>query len=182
MNNKRMTLIPIMVFLGLAFLLFKGLYGDPKLIPSVLIGKPVPVFDLPAVSGIGVPGLKSDDLKQGQVTIVNIWASWCVPCRAENPVLMALSKRNDIRLVGINNKDDSENAKRFMATYGNPFVAIGADLSGRTTIEWGAYGVPETFVVDGKGIIRAKIIGGINPDMLNVYLPAEIAKAAKPLP
>jgi cytochrome c biogenesis protein CcmG, thiol:disulfide interchange protein DsbE len=181
MNNRSIKLVPVLLFFAVAVFLYFGLAGDPKRIPSVLIGKPVPEFNLAAIPGLNMPGLNSADLKKGQVTLVNIWASWCVPCREEQPLLLGLAKRTDLLIVGINNKDDPENARAFLGTMGNPFAAIGADPAGRTTIDFGAYGVPESFLVDGNGIIRFKIIGGITPQMLNGELSIEIAKAAKPL-
>ena len=181
-RRRALALLPVLIFVGLAAALWMGLSHDPKYIPSVLVGKPAPAFDLPAVKTLNVPGLATADLKKGSVSIVNIWASWCIPCRQEQPILLELSKRKDISVFGINNKDDPENAAKFLETMGNPFAAIGADPQGRATIDWGAYGVPETFIVDGNGIIRYKVIGGLTPDMLLNLLPSEIAKAQKPLP
>jgi cytochrome c biogenesis protein CcmG, thiol:disulfide interchange protein DsbE len=180
MNDRWKKAIPAVLFVAIAAFLYVALAGDPKRIPSVLIGKPAPEFNLPAVAGINVPGLASSDLK-GHVTLVNVWASWCAPCREEQPLLLELAKRTDIRLVGINNKDEAANARDFLGSMGNPFSAIGADPTGRATIDFGTYGVPETFLVDANGIIRFKIIGGITPQMLNTQLPIEIAKAAQPL-
>lgn len=151
------------------------------MLPPVNIGKSVPAFMLAPLPGLNLPGLNSGDLKMGQVTLVNIWASWCVPCREEQPLLLALSKRSDIQLVGINNKDDPEKARDFLGLMGNPFRAIGVDPYGRTTIDFGSYGVPESFLVDGKGIIRFKIIGGLTAQSINVDLPREIAHAAQAL-
>ncbi len=183
MNRTRiLTLLPVLVFGALALLLLKGLSGDPSTLPSTLINKPAPAFVLPAVAGLDVPGLADLDLRQGKVTVVNIWASWCGPCRAEHPLLMELSKRTDSVLVGINNKDEAANAARFLGGLGQPFKAIGADTTGRTTIDWGGYGVPETFVVDGKGIIRYKHVGPLSPEILNGRLADEIKKAATTLP
>jgi cytochrome c biogenesis protein CcmG, thiol:disulfide interchange protein DsbE len=179
---RLLTLLPVLIFAGLAVLLFRGLSGDPSTLPSTLINRPVPEFQLPAVTGLDRPGLSSEDLRKGKVTIVNIWASWCGPCRAEHPVLMELAKRDDIVLVGINNKDDAENAARFLGALGQPFAAIGADTTGRTTIDWGGYGVPETFIVDGKGIIRYKHVGPLSEDALTGRFDAEVKKAALPLP
>jgi cytochrome c biogenesis protein CcmG/thiol:disulfide interchange protein DsbE len=146
--------IPVVAFAALALLFWRGLSGDPAAIPSALIGKPV----------------------------INVWASWCVPCRLEHPLLMELGKRNDIRLVGLNYKDEPENARRFLGTMGQPFAAVGADQAGRAAVDWGVYGVPETFVIDGQGIIRYKWIGPLTEDGLNGTLAAEIKKASTPLP
>jgi cytochrome c biogenesis protein CcmG/thiol:disulfide interchange protein DsbE len=171
------AVLPAAVFTALAVLFWRGLSGDPSEIPSALVGQPVPEFDLPPVDGLGLTGLKAADLRQGNVTVVNIWASWCVPCRQEHPVLMELSKRRDLKLVGINYKDEPENARRFMGTLGQPFQAIGADRNGRSAVDWGVYGVPETFVVDGKGIIRYKWIGPLTPEGLEQTLLKEVEKA-----
>jgi cytochrome c biogenesis protein CcmG, thiol:disulfide interchange protein DsbE len=175
------AVMPVIVFAALALIFWQGLYGNPSEIPSVLIGKPTPEFRLEPVKDLGRPGLASAELRQGGVSVVNIFASWCVPCRQEHPVLMDLAKRADIRLVGINNKDEPDNARRFLGTLGNPFAAVGADSTGRVTIDWGSYGVPETFVVDGKGVIRFKWIGPIPPEALTGALAAEIEKAKAPL-
>ncbi len=176
MTSRLVKLIPVLLFLVVAVVLWIGLGGDPKRIPSVLVGKPAPEFNLAAIKDVGVPGLSTADLK-GHVTLVNVWASWCVPCREEQPVLLELAKRIDIRLVGINNKDDPANAREFLKTMGNPFAAIGADPAGRTTIDFGTYGVPESFVIDADGIIRYKIIGGITPEQMNVELLQQIELA-----
>ena len=116
----------------------------------------------------------------GDVAVVNVWASWCVPCRDEHPLLVALSKRSDIKLFGINNKDEPENARRFLTTLGQPFAAIGADRDGRTSIDWGVYGVPETFIIDGAGMIRYKWIGPLTPEALAGTFSSEIEKAKLP--
>ncbi len=175
------ALLPILIFAGLAIVFWKGLSGNPSELPSVLIGKPAPDVNLPAIAESGIPSFTTKDLQSGNVSIVNIWASWCGPCRVEHPLLMEVGSRKDVRLFGINNKDSAENARRFLGTLGQPFAAIGADASGRTTINWGSYGVPETFIVDGKGIIRFKWIGPLSPDVLDKILPAEIEKARLPL-
>ncbi len=181
MKLPRLTLLPIILFAGLALVFWKGLSGDPQRLPSTLIGKPVPVFTLPAINGSDSPALSSTDLAQGRVTLVNIFASWCGPCRDEHPLLVDLSKRTDIDLVGINNKDDPENARRFLGALGNPYRRIGADNNGRVTIDWGGYGVPETFIVDGTGQIRHKIIGPLTDVIVTEKLNPEIEKARQPL-
>ena len=179
-RRSGLTLLPILIFAGLALVFWKGLFGNPSELPSVLIGKPVPDFALLAIEGSNIPGLTSADLKAGEVSVVNIWASWCGPCRLEHSILMELSKRTDIRLYGINNKDNAENARRFLGTLGQPFAAIGADTDGRTTIDWGSYGVPETFIVDGKGIIRFKWIGPLSVEIMTKVFMGEIEKAKQP--
>jgi cytochrome c biogenesis protein CcmG, thiol:disulfide interchange protein DsbE len=169
--------VPMLVFLGLALLFWRGLSGTPNEIPSALIGKPVPEFALPSVEGLGVPSFDAAYLRQGQVTLVNVWASWCGPCRIEHPFLMELAKRGDIRLAGINYKDKPENARRFLATLGIPYAASVADEAGRAAVDWGVYGVPETFVIDGQGIIRFKYIGPLSAEGITDKLNPEIEKA-----
>jgi cytochrome c biogenesis protein CcmG, thiol:disulfide interchange protein DsbE len=180
MTDRRRALlaaIPLVGFAGLAALFWRGLSGDPSRLPSRLIGQQAPDFKLPSIAGLPLPGLQTADLKQGSITLVNIFASWCAPCRDEHPILMELSKRPDIHLVGINNKDKPDNAIRFLNALGNPYQKIGADDDGRVTIDWGGYGVPETFVVDGNGTIRHKIIGPLSPERVTSQLIPEIEKA-----
>jgi cytochrome c biogenesis protein CcmG/thiol:disulfide interchange protein DsbE len=176
-----LVLIPVIVFAALAALFWRGLYGEPSKIPSALINKPVPDFTLAAVPGLPVPGLAAGDLKAGKVTVVNVWASWCAPCRIEHPLLTELAKRPDITLAGINYKDEPENAVRFLMTLGQPFAAVGMDRDGRAAVNWGVYGVPETFIVDGQGVIRYKHIGPLTPEAIAGKLSAEIEKARTPL-
>jgi cytochrome c biogenesis protein CcmG/thiol:disulfide interchange protein DsbE len=181
-RRSLVVFIPLAVFLALAalFLLRLGA-GDASRIPSALIGRPAPVTLLPGVPGLErdgkpVPGLDADTFK-GTVTVLNVWSSWCVPCRDEAPLLLALARDSRIRIVGINYKDTAENARRFLARYGNPFVANGADINGRASIEWGVYGVPETFVVGSDARIAYKLIGPIVPANLERVLRPEIEKA-----
>jgi cytochrome c biogenesis protein CcmG/thiol:disulfide interchange protein DsbE len=174
--------LPLLVFAGLAALFYVGLYaGDPSRIPSALVGKAVPRFDLPRLEGLQadggpVPALSSEDLR-GQVSVVNVWASWCVPCRDEHPVLMSLARDKRFRLVGINYKDQPENARRFLGVHGNPFRAVGVDASGRTAIDWGVYGVPETFVVGPDGRILYKHVGPLTEQAVRDVLGPVIEKA-----
>ena len=170
--------LPVLVFGGLALLFLVQLLGgrDPSRVPSVLIGRPLPALSLDplpglAVEGQAVPGLRSEDLR-GRVSVVNVWASWCVPCRDEHPVLMELARDPTIRLVGINQKDNPENARRFLGQFGNPFAAVGVDHNGRASIELGVYGVPETFVVGPDGTVRHKQIGPLSPDTLPAFREA----------
>jgi cytochrome c biogenesis protein CcmG, thiol:disulfide interchange protein DsbE len=176
----RLTLVPALVFLLLALLFIIGLKGrDPSVVPSALLGKPVPEFALPPLEGLGLPGLKSSELRSSKITLVNVWASWCGPCRIEHPVLMELAKRPDLRLVGINYKDEPQNAVRFLRSLGAPYDAVGMDRSGRTSIDWGVYGVPETFVVDRQGIIRFKWVGPISDQTARAKLEEAITVAGK---
>ena len=173
--------LPLLVFCGLAVMFWFGLReGDPSRIPSALIGHPAPLTPLPPVAelardGVSVPGLDPAAFKQ-RVTVVNVWASWCVPCHDEAPLLMRLAQDRRIQLVGINYKDAPDNARRFLGRYGNPFMAVGSDGNGRAAIDWGVYGVPETFVIDRKGTIAFKLIGPITPDNLETVLKPEIEK------
>ena len=180
MSRRLLLLLPVLLLAGLVALFFKGLSGDPQTLPSTLINKPVPDFSLPAIDQLGRPGLSTADLKAGKVSVVNIWASWCGPCREEHPVLMELAKRTDIRLVGINNKDQAENARRFLGALGQPFAAVGADINGRVTIDWGGYGVPESFIVDGAGTIRHKHVGPLSADDLTGDFARHIEAAKLP--
>ncbi|POF32649.1 DsbE family thiol:disulfide interchange protein [Roseibium marinum] len=173
-----LVLLPLVVFAALAglFLFQLTLGGDPQKIPSALLNKPAPDFTLDAVPGLlkddmPVPGISRADLL-GKVSVVNIFASWCVPCRQEHPLLEELATVEGIQLLGINYKDKPENARRFLGSLGNPYTRIGADDSGRTAIEWGVYGVPETFIVDASGMIRYKFIGPLSPQSYRtVFLP-----------
>jgi cytochrome c biogenesis protein CcmG/thiol:disulfide interchange protein DsbE len=181
-RRRLIVSIPLVAFLALAALFMLRLgAGDPSRIPSALIGHPAPATDLPPLPGLErdgkpVPGLDSAQFK-GEVTVLNVWASWCVPCRDEAPLLLALATDRRIRVVGINYKDQPDNARRFLGRYGNPFVANGTDGNGRAAIEWGVYGVPETFVVGGDGRIAYKLIGPITPDNLDQALKPAIEKA-----
>jgi len=179
-----LILLPLAVFLALAALFFYRLgTGDPSRLPSALIGKPAPLTDLPPLPGLerdgkAVPGLNSATF-QGAVTLVNVWASWCVPCRDEVPFMEKLSKDKRIQLVGINYKDGVDNARRFLNRYGNPYIANGRDDSGRASIDWGVYGVPETFLVGRDGRIAYKMVGPITADNLAQVLEPEIEKALR---
>ncbi len=179
--RRWLTLLPLALFAGLAVLFFRGLSGDPSQLPSALIGKPVPEFQLGPIKDLGVPGFDAANLKSGGVTIVNVWASWCGPCRIEHPLLMELSKRADIQLFGINYKDEPENARRFLGSLGQPYAAIVSDEAGRAAVDWGVYGVPETYVVDGRGLIRYKWIGPLTSGGMAGTLKTEIEKARTPL-
>lgn len=173
-----LALLPLVVLVALIGVFAMSLNRDPSLIQSVLIDKPAPQFKLEAVPGLDVPGFDTAGLT-GEVTVVNVFASWCVPCRAEHPVLEALKLETGVRLFGINQKDAADNATAFLTELGNPYDAVGADSSGRTSIDWGVYGVPETFIVDAKGIIRFKHVGPLAyDDIAKEIVPAiERAKA-----
>ena len=176
--------LPLIMFTGLAVLFLFGLHsGDPSRIPSALIGHPAPQTALPPLEGLvnngaPVPGL-DPTLFKGKVSVVNVWASWCVPCHDEAPLLTALGQDKRLQVIGINYKDTAENARRFLGRYGNPFGMVGVDGNGRAAIEWGVYGVPETFVVGPDGKIAFKLVGPITPDNIDGVLKAEIDKALK---
>ncbi|MCE2510846.1 MAG: DsbE family thiol:disulfide interchange protein [Alphaproteobacteria bacterium] len=155
-------LFPILVFAGLLAFFFIGLGHDPSLVPSPLIDRPAPEFDLPPLEA-GAEGLKTADF-MGRVTLVNFFASWCLPCKAEHPLLIQLQKEGRVRVVGINYKDKPEEARRWLAEEGNPYDRIGVDPSGRVAIDWGVYGLPESYLVDQKGRIRWKHVGVLMPD------------------
>jgi cytochrome c biogenesis protein CcmG/thiol:disulfide interchange protein DsbE len=175
---KVATLLPVAGFFGLAALFFIAIFGgDPSEVPSALLGKPVPEFTLPPVADTGVPGFSNVNLAQGEVTVVNVWASWCVPCRKEHPLLEALAQESGAPIFGLNYKDSGDAAQRFLATLGNPFARVGADLDGRVSIDWGVYGVPETFVVDGRGKIVLKHVGAIDPKSLREKILPAIERA-----
>ncbi len=174
---RPVMLVPLVLFIGLAAIFMMRLesHTGPDIVPSVLIGKPAPDFSLPALAGAGVPGLSRSDLN-GQLTLVNIFASWCVPCREEHPVLERVAKDSRIRLVGIDYKDKPANALALLSDQGNPYAAIGVDEKGRTFIDWGAYGVPETYLVGADGIIIKKYIGPLTDKSVAQDLMPEIAK------
>jgi cytochrome c biogenesis protein CcmG, thiol:disulfide interchange protein DsbE len=177
-----LIVLPLIVFLALAALFWLRLGdGDPSRIPSALIGHPAPQTSLPPLQGLlrngaQVPGLDPANF-EGKISVVNVWASWCVPCHDEAPLLTELARDNRLQLIGINYKDAPDNAQRFLGRYGNPFASVGVDGNGRAAIEWGVYGVPETFIVGRDGKIAYKLVGPITPDNVGSALKAEIDKA-----
>ena len=180
--RRWIVFLPLAILLALAALFFVRLHGgDPSRVPSALIGRPVPQTVLPPIDGLArsgkpIPGI-TPDLFAGQVTLVNVWGSWCVPCRDEAPLLLTLAADPRVRVVGINYKDQPDNARRFLGRYGNPFAANGTDSNGRAAIEWGVYGVPETFVIGRDGRIAYKLIGPVTPDNLDTALKPAIEQA-----
>ena len=173
--RRAAVFIPLAIFLALAAVFLFRIGGDHSVVPSALIGKPAPQLALPALDGANRPALDPASFK-GNVTVVNVWASWCAPCRVEHPLLVRLAKDQRIRVAGINYKDQPANALKFLSSLGNPFASIGADAAGRAAIEWGVYGVPETFLVGRDGLIKYKQVGPITPENLSRFL-AEIEKA-----
>src|ERR1700745_3370629 len=183
-RRSRLIEIPLLVLFALAALFWFRLGdGDPSRIPSALIGHPVPQTSLPPLQGLlsngaQVPGLDPANFK-GKVSVVNVWASWCVPCHDEAPLLTEFAKDSRLQLIGINYKDAPDNARRFLSRYGNPFSSIGVDGNGRAAIEWGVYGVPETFIVGRNGKIAYKLVGPITPDNIRSVVKAQVDKAVK---
>ena len=176
-RRSPLVFLPLVAFLALAGLLLLRLFaGDASRLPSALIGHPAPAFDLAPVAGLGKPGLTTADLTRGDVTLVNVFASWCVPCRQEAPALMLLSQ-GGTKIVGIAYKDQPDNTRRFLGREGDPYAAVGADVTGRTGIDFGVYGVPETYVVTGDGTISAKIVGPLTEENIQDQLLPAIARA-----
>jgi len=181
------ALLPLLMLAGLAGLFWFALHGgDPSRLPSAMIGKPVPDFTLPPLDALTtdagpVQSFDPKDLAAGKPTIVNVFASWCVPCQEEHPVLMALAKRPGVRLYGINYKDDAASARRFLGRHGNPFERVGVDRSGRVGIDFGVYGVPETYVIAGDGKIAYRHVGPLTEqDVTQKLLPLLLEPSSKP--
>ena len=168
--------LPLIALVALVAVFAFSIDRDPGLVRSVLIDKPAPVFSMQEVPELGVPGFDTEGLK-GDVTVVNVFASWCIPCRDEHPLLVALKEVTGVRLFGINQADAPENARAFLAELGNPYDAVGADRDRRVSIDWGVYGVPETFVVDARGVITFKHVGPLTPDTVETELLPAIEKA-----
>lgn len=158
-------LLPVAIFAALAAAFLWGLFNSDDRLPSTLIGKLVPEFTLPPIAGRS-DGLATTDLV-GAVSLVNVWASWCVPCRAENPLMVALAATGEVPIYGINYKDAPDEALAFLAELGDPFTRIGADRNGRVSIDWGVYGVPETYVIDAMGRIAYKHVGPFDRQILD---------------
>ena len=172
-SRRLLFLLPLLLFLALSAVFLMQLFSgkDTSLVPSALIGRSAPQTDLPPLEGMNLPGLSSDAFS-GRVTLVNVWGSWCLPCRQEHPLLMQLATDKRVVIAGLNYKDKPENARRFLGDLGNPYDAIGVDQNGRAAIDWGVYGVPETFIVDAAGTIRYKFIGPLSPESYqDVFLP-----------
>ncbi|ESX02656.1 thiol:disulfide interchange protein [Mesorhizobium sp. LSJC265A00] len=175
---RLIVLLPLLVFLGLAGLFLSQLLSgrDEAAVPSALIGLPAPQTNLPALEGSNLPGLDSKAFA-GKVTLVNVFASWCAPCREEHPVLLQLSQDKRFVMAALNYKDQAQNARRFLGDLGNPFQAIGVDEAGRTAIDWGVYGVPETFVIGKDGKIAYKHVGPLTGESARDVLLPQIEKA-----
>lgn len=176
--RRWLVFLPLGIFAALALVFLIMLLADrnTSTVPSALIGQSAPQTDLPPLDDTLSVGLRSDFFI-GNVTLVNIWASWCGPCRQEHPVLMELSRDKRFIVAGLNYKDDASNAKGFLAELGDPYRVIGVDQNGRTAIDWGVYGVPETFLVDRDGIIRFKHVGPLTSDTVRTLLMPAIETA-----
>lgn len=188
-SSNLLRLMPVAVFVVVAGLFaFSLTWGDPSKLPSTLIGKAAPQSTFPAVpevvaDGKAVEGFSTADLAQGKVTVVNFWASWCVSCVEEHPLLAELATAANVEIFGVAQKDDPADTRRFLARYGNPFTRMGMDRSGRTSIDWGIYGMPETFIVNGNGVIAYKQVGPISRELLqSKILPAIAAAKAESTP
>jgi cytochrome c biogenesis protein CcmG/thiol:disulfide interchange protein DsbE len=171
-----LAVLPLLLLVGLVAVFALNMDRDPSLVRSVLINKPAPAFTLPAVPGTGVDGFDTASL-EGEVTVVNVFASWCIPCREEHPLLERLKAETGVRIFGINQKDAPENAVAFLTELGNPYQRIGGDADNRVSIDWGVYGVPETFVVNAAGVITFKHVGPISPESLEKEVIPAIEKA-----
>jgi cytochrome c biogenesis protein CcmG/thiol:disulfide interchange protein DsbE len=182
MSTRRLVLsvAPLVVFLALALLLYVRLgAGDASTVPSALIGRPAPSLQLAALDG---PALTDADLRAGKVTVVNVFGSWCEPCHFEQPALMALAADADVKagkvaILGMAQRDRPENIRRFLGAEGNPYGRVALDPDNRAGIDWGVYGVPETYVVKGDGTIAYKFIGPLTPETLQTKLLPEIRRA-----
>lgn len=176
-SRRLLFLLPLLVFLALAAVFLMQLFSgrDTSLVPSALIGRDAPQTDLPPLEGMTLPGLSSNAFA-GKITLVNVWGSWCLPCRQEHPLLMQLARDGRFVIAGLNYKDKPENARRFLGDLGNPYDAIGVDQNGRAAIDWGVYGVPETFLVGPEGRIRYKHVGPFTPESVQNDLMPEIEK------
>ena len=167
-------LVPLAIFFILALFLFRGLSLDPKRVPSPLVGKPMPEFSLPRLKDPAAT-LSDSDLK-GKVSVLNIWATWCVSCRAEHEVLLQLANTGMVNIYGLNYKDERAAAQQWLRQLGDPYVANAFDADGRTGIDWGVYGAPETFIMDKQGMVRHKHIGPLTVDDLNTTILPLIAE------
>ncbi len=167
-------LAPLAIFALLVAFLYRGLSLDPKLVPSPLVGKPIPAFTLTRLDNPAVT--ISDADFRGKVTLLNVWATWCVSCRREHETLVQLAKTGQVDIYGLNYKDNREDANRWLSRLGNPYVANAFDSDGRVGIDWGVYGAPETFIIDREGIIRHKHIGPLTIDIINDEILPMVAK------
>lgn len=166
--------IPLLVFVLIAGFLYAGLSRDPRYVPSPLIGKPAPEFNLPTLADPAVSF--SPAQMEGKVWLFNIWATWCAACRVEHPLLVQLARSGQVDIVGLNYKDEDPSARQWLTDLGDPYIVTAVDKEGRIGIDWGFYGAPETFVIDKKGIVRHKHIGPVSPNDLTQTILPMVAK------
>jgi cytochrome c biogenesis protein CcmG/thiol:disulfide interchange protein DsbE len=185
-RRRSWLLAPVAIFAGLVLMFAFALHkGDPSKLPSAFVGRPAPPLALAPLEGLvgerglPMPGITANAFKAGSVSVVNFWASWCGPCVEEHPLLVQLAERTDVTLYGVNYKDLAANARRFLGRYGNPFNAVGVDANGRAAVDWGVYGMPETFIINGKGIIVYKHVGQLTPAVVDGKIIPAILAAAK---
>lgn len=178
-TSSGIQILPVLIFVAVAGLFAVALRsGDPSKLPSALIGKHVPASSFAALAGLvaegkPVPGFTNTDLAQGKPSVVNFWASWCGPCADEHPLIAELKIKSGVEIFGVNYKDDPAAARHFLGRYGNPFTAVGTDPEGSTAIDWGVYGMPETFVINGAGEIVYKHVGPLSAEAIeSKILPA----------
>lgn len=170
------AVIPLVLFAALAGVFLTNIGKDTSVVPSALLGKPAPDFQLPPLPGRD-RGLSRADISKGEVSVLNVFASWCIPCRAEHPLIKRLAREADVPVYGLNYKEkDPQDGVRWLEELGDPYTAVGMDLSGRTGIDFGVYGVPETFIIDGAGQIRYKHVGPISTQVLEEVLLPKIAE------
>jgi cytochrome c biogenesis protein CcmG/thiol:disulfide interchange protein DsbE len=179
LQKRIIYILPLAVFLILVIYFAIGLTKDPSVLPSALINKPVPDFNLSSIEGRPGTGFSSNNLKEGSVSVVNVFASWCLPCRTEHEVIKKLAEMNIAKVYGLNYKDNTKAALRWLKELGDPYTAIGVDPKGRTAIYFGVYGIPETFIVDANGTIRYKHVGPISLEILNSTIVPIIKKLAQ---
>jgi cytochrome c biogenesis protein CcmG, thiol:disulfide interchange protein DsbE len=171
-SSPSLQVLPVLIFVAVAGLFAVALRsGDPSKLPSALVGKQVPVSSFPALNGLladgkTVPGFSNSDLKMGRPSVVNFWASWCGPCADEHPLIAELKIKGGVDVFGVNYKDDPAAARRFLGRYGNPYTAVGTDADGSMAIDWGVYGMPETFVINGRGEIIYKHVGPLSAEAI----------------
>lgn len=158
--------LPLAIFLGLAIMLGLGLQRDPRALESALLEQPVPVFDLPVLAGDESQRFNPQSL-QGKVWVLNVWASWCAPCRQELPILAQMSHQDQVAIYGLNYKDEPQKAQALLRVAGNPYVASAVDVNGRVGMDFGIHAVPETFVIDSKGLVRYRHLGPVTPEVWN---------------
>ncbi|MGF1650091.1 MAG: DsbE family thiol:disulfide interchange protein [Hyphomicrobiaceae bacterium] len=177
------AIAPLVIFIAIGAMFAVALFsGDPSRLPSALIGKPAPSLNMEPLAGlqrdgVPIPSFGRNDLTAGKVSIVNFWASWCGPCVQEHPLLVELAGRDGVQILGVNYKDAAPGGLNFLRRLGNPYTAVGTDPNGRNAIEWGVYGMPETFVVDGDGVIVYKHVGPITEQSLQGTLIPAIERA-----